>query len=184
MKIKNTEIELMKGDIMSLEVDAIVNPANKYLQHGGGLAGQIVRRGGYGIQKESDTLAPINVGEAVITKAGRLPCKYIIHAVGPTMGEGDEDDKFKDAIRNILKIADENELESIAIPAISTGIFRYPVTRCAENMFKVIVPYCKDTETSLKKIILCLYEDSKYNVFKNEYNKFKKMYNIINGKGL
>ncbi|RKX68081.1 O-acetyl-ADP-ribose deacetylase [candidate division TA06 bacterium] len=182
MKVGNTNIEIMKGDIMSLEVDAIVNPANKYLQHGGGLAGQIVRRGGYTIQKESDKLSPINVGEAVLTGAGRLPAKYIIHAVGPTMGEGDEDEKFKEAIRNILRIADEKGLKSIAIPAISTGIFRYPVKRCAENIFKVIIPFCKNANTSLERIILCLYEDSKYDVFKEEYDKFRKMYNMFNGK--
>ncbi len=82
MKIANTEIEIKQGDILSLEVDSIVNPANKYLQHTGGIAGQIVRTGGDIIQDESNKLSPIKTGEAIITSAGSLPALFVIHAVG------------------------------------------------------------------------------------------------------
>jgi O-acetyl-ADP-ribose deacetylase (regulator of RNase III) len=83
LKIANTEIEIKQGDILSLEVDSIVNAANKYLHHTGGIAGQIVRKGGDIIQEESNKLSPIKTGEAIITSAGSLPALFVIHAVGP-----------------------------------------------------------------------------------------------------
>ncbi len=179
MKIGKTEIQIIQGDILTLDVDAIINPSNKYLQHGGGLAGQIVRRGGYSIQRESDRLAPIDVGSSVITEGGNLVAKYIIHTVGPTMGEGDEDDKFKSAIRSILELATEKRLERIAIPAISTGIFRYPIQRCAENMISTIMQFCKNNETSIKEIFICLYENNKFKIFNSNYKKMEKIFNTL-----
>lgn len=168
MKIGNTEVEIIKGDMLSLKVDVIVNAANKHLQHGGGIAGQIVRRGGEIIQEESNKLSPIETGQAVITSAGRLPASFVIHAVGPRMGEGDEDKKLYSAITNSLKTANEKRLKSIAIPAISTGIFGYPTERCAKVMKKAIYDFLKN-ETNLEKIIVCLYEDSKYKIFLKEF---------------
>jgi O-acetyl-ADP-ribose deacetylase (regulator of RNase III) len=181
MKIGKTEIHIIQGDILSLDVDAIVNPSNKYLQHGGGLAGQIVRRGGYSIQRESDKLAPIDVGSSVITGGGNLLAKYIIHTVGPAMGEGEEDDKFKSAIKSVLKLATEKQFERIAIPAISTGVFRYPVQRCAENMLGIIMQFCKNNETSIKEIIICLYDNSKFKIFSSNYKKIEKIFNALTG---
>ena len=168
MKIANTEIEIRQGDILSLEVDSIVNAANKYLQHTGGIAGQIVRKGGDIIQDESNKLSPIKTGEAIITSAGSLPALFVIHAVGPRMGEGNEDKKLYSAIMNSLKIANKKKLKSLAIPAISTGIFGYPVERCAKIMKRAIFDFL-NTETTLEKIIVCLYEDSKYKTFLNEF---------------
>lgn len=168
MRIGNTEIEIKRGDMLSLKVDAIVNAANKYLQHGGGIAGQMVRRGGEIIQEESNKLSPIKTGEAVITSAGTLPARFIIHAVGPRMGEGTEDEKLYSAIKNSLNIANERNLKAIAIPAISTGIFGYPAERCAKVMKKAVYDFLK-TETTLEKIIVCLYEDWKYKIFLKEF---------------
>ncbi|OQX56193.1 MAG: hypothetical protein B5M53_02740 [Candidatus Cloacimonas sp. 4484_209] len=162
--IGNTEVQIIKGDMLSLKVDAIVNAANKYLQHGGGIAGQIVRKGGHIIQEESNKLAPIKTGEAVITTGGNLPATYVIHAVGPRMGEGNEYTKLYNAIINSLTIAEKKSLKSIALPAISTGIFGYPTENCAQAMKKAIYDFLRETK-GLKKIIICLYEKEKYNIF-------------------
>lgn len=114
------------GDLTAEEVDAIVNAANSMLAHGGGLAGAIVARGGEEIQQESSRLAPVAVGTAVATTAGRLPSRWVIHAVGPRWGEGDEEAKLRSAVRSSLEEAARLGARSVALPAISTGIFGYP----------------------------------------------------------
>jgi O-acetyl-ADP-ribose deacetylase (regulator of RNase III) len=133
-KINNSVLELIEGDITELETGAIVNAANSFLKHGGGVAGAIVRKGGRIIQEESDRIGYCPVGQAVITGAGSLKARYVIHAVGPRMGERNEDDKLRSATLSSLNLADDNHLRSVAFPAISTGIFGYPVERCARIM--------------------------------------------------
>ncbi len=103
-----------------------MNAANSRLVHGGGLAGAIVRRGGQIIQQESSRLAPVSVGSAAVTTAGALPCKWVIHAVGPRWGEGEEEEKLRSAVRSSLDEAERLSARSLALPAISTGIFGYP----------------------------------------------------------
>jgi len=122
-----TEVALVLGDITEEKVDAIVNAANTRLAHGGGVAGAIVRRGGQEIQTESDELAPVKVGHAVITGGGKLHAAFVIHAVGPRWGEGDEEEKLASAVCASLLLANERQLESISLPAISTGIFGFPL---------------------------------------------------------
>jgi O-acetyl-ADP-ribose deacetylase (regulator of RNase III) len=122
----NCSIVAVLGDMTAQEVDAIVNAANSHLAHGGGLAGAIVRRGGAVIQHESDALAPIPVGSAVTTSAGDLPCRWVIHAVGPRWGESDEEKKLESAVRSAFDEANRLEARTVALPAISTGIFGYP----------------------------------------------------------
>ena len=119
-------LQAVLGDMTWEVVDAIVNAANCHLAHGGGLAGAIVARGGMIIQEESDRLAPVAVGEAVVTSAGSLPCRWVIHAVGPRWGHGDEERLLRSAIRRSLDCAARLAAVSIAIPAVSTGIFGYP----------------------------------------------------------
>jgi O-acetyl-ADP-ribose deacetylase (regulator of RNase III) len=119
-------LQVILGDLTREAVDAIVNAANSNLAHGGGLAGAIVDRGGRSIQTESESVAPVAVGEAVVTRAGRLPCRHVIHAVGPRWGSGDEETLLRSAVRASLERAVEVEARSIAVPAISTGIFGYP----------------------------------------------------------
>jgi O-acetyl-ADP-ribose deacetylase (regulator of RNase III) len=114
------------GDLTAERVDAIVNAANSNLVHGGGLAGAIVARGGAVIQDESHGLAPIATGKAVATSAGALPCRWVIHAVGPVWGSGDEETSLRSAVRASLDCAAELGATSIALSAISTGIFGYP----------------------------------------------------------
>lgn len=119
-------LRVVRGDITEEAVDAIVNAANSRLAHGGGVAGAIVRKGGPVIQEESNRLAPVPVGQAVVTSAGALPCRWVIHAVGPVWGEGDEERKLRSAVRQALLRAEELHAECVALPAISTGIFGYP----------------------------------------------------------
>ena len=119
-------VSAVLGDLTEQPVDAIVNAANSALAHGGGLAGAIVRRGGAVIQEESDRLAPLPVGGAATTGAGALPCRWVIHAVGPRWGEGDEELKLRSAVRSSLVEATRLAARSLALPAISTGIFGYP----------------------------------------------------------
>lgn len=164
IQIHTTQLKLLVGDITAQATDAIVNAANSRLMHGGGVAGAIVRKGGMSIQLESFKKAPVPVGQAVITGAGSLKCKYVIHAVGPRMGEGNEDEKLKNATINCLRVAEENNLSSIAFCAISTGIFGYPMDRCAEIMLSNTIAYLKG-QTTLKEVVFCLYDRHAYDIF-------------------
>jgi len=164
VKVSNTIIELVQGDITELNTDAIVNAANSQLQHGGGVAWAIANKGGPSIQRESDKLRYCPVGNAVITTAGTLKAKYVIHAVGPRMGEGDEDAKLKNATLSALKLADKHKLKSIAFPAISTGIYKFPVDRCADIMLNATMEYC-NKETGLQKVVYCLYDANTFKIF-------------------
>ena len=165
--INNRIIELVMGDITEMETDAIVNAANEQLILGGGVAGAIRRKGGPAIQEECNKIGGTFVGGAVITTGGNLKAKHVIHAVGPMMGEGDEDDKLKNATINSLKVADENRLKSIAFPAISTGIFGYPLDRCAEIMLKETIHYLGG-KTDLEKVAFCLFDQKALNTFKEK----------------
>ena len=138
-------LQIVQGDLTQENVDAIVNAANTYLRHGGGVAGAIVRRGGAQIQAESDAWVrqhgPVPHDSPAYTSAGNLPCRYVIHAVGPIWGEGDEDAKLTAAIQGSLILAAQLKLKSIAFPAISTGIFGYPKDRAARVILKAILMY-------------------------------------------
>jgi O-acetyl-ADP-ribose deacetylase (regulator of RNase III) len=161
---------LVQGDITEEKVDAIVNAANSRLKHGGGVAAAILRKGGNIIQRESDEIGFVNVGEAAITSGGELPAKYVIHAVGPRWGEGDEDAKLKNAVRNSLKIADERKMKSISLPAISSGIFGFPKDRCAEILISNIIEYLKSNgDSSLSEVRICLYDSPTLEAFKKAY---------------
>jgi O-acetyl-ADP-ribose deacetylase len=166
-------IELVKGDITGLDVDAIVNAPNDRLVLGGGVAGAIRRKGGPSIQAECDTIGGCPVGEAAITTGGNLKAKYVIHAVGPRMGEGDEDQKLRNATLNSLALADKHKLTSIAFPAISTGIFGYPIGRCAKIMLAATAEYLKGT-TALQKVIFCLFDEGAYSTFESELRILEK----------
>lgn len=162
--IKNSKIKLVQGDITELDTDVIVNAANAQLILGGGVAGAIRRKGGPKIQEECDKKSPTFVGGAVITTGGNLKAKHVIHAVGPRMGEGNEDEKLKNATLNSLKLMDEHDLKSIAFPAISTGIFGYPIDKCAKIMIATAKDYLSE-DTQIEVVIFCLYTSSDFQVF-------------------
>jgi len=171
-KIGGKILRLVQGDITERDVDAVVNAANSYLQHGGGVAGAIVKKGGQIIQEESNKIGYTPVGTAVITGAGRLPAKFVIHAVGPRMGEGDEDNKLKSAVLNSLRLASEKGLKSISMPAISSGIFGFPKDRCAKILVSEGVKFLKENKiTSLQIVEFCIYDDLTMGYFKEEFNR-------------
>lgn len=174
-KISNKTLRIVKGDITDRDVDAIVNAANSHLQHGGGVAGAIVRKGGKTIQDESDKIGYTPVGTAVITSAGKLTAKFVIHTVGPQMGEGNEDNKLKNAVINTLKLATGKGLKSISMPAISSGIFGFPKDRCAKILVTESANFLKTQKTSLEVVEFCVYDDNTMEHFKREFENLKNI---------
>jgi len=158
--ISGVTIECVKGDIAKQpDMTAVVNAANAWLKPGGGVAGAIHRAAGPSLEEECRPLAPIKPGQAVITGGHSLPNKYVIHCLGPRWGIDKPEDKLlADCYRNALKLADEHKIDSIAFPAISTGIFGYPVEEAAEVALKTIkevIPTLKH----VKKIRFVLHSD-------------------------
>jgi O-acetyl-ADP-ribose deacetylase (regulator of RNase III) len=173
--IGKATLEIVQGDITALKVDAIVNAANKYLAHGGGVALAIVRKGGLTIQAESAALVarrgPLATGEAVITGGGKLPAKFVIHTVGPVWNEhspAEADGLLCKAVRSSLALAMENDVKSIAFPAISTGIYGFPIERAAPLLLREAADYLGG-ETNLGRVVFCLYDDASYQVFDSAF---------------
>lgn len=165
-------LQIVQGDITLEEVDAIVNAANEDLAHGGGVAWAISKRGGATVQKESDEWIRnhgiVTHSHPAWTSGGLLPAKYIIHAVGPIWGDGDEDKKLSAAITGSLRVADELKCESISMPAISTGIFGFPKDRAAGIIFSAIGNYFVEAADSSVQIVrLVLFDDATIQVFIN-----------------
>ena len=162
-------LQLVHGDITTEKVDAIVNAANEHLQHGGGVAWAISKKGGAAIQKESDDWirqhGPVSHSHPAWTSGGLLPAKYVIHAVGPVWGDGDEDNKLADAVTGSLRVADELKCSSIALPAISTGIFGFPKDRAAGTILSAIEKYFESNSSSLKVVKLVLFDQVTVDVF-------------------
>lgn len=152
-------LHIRHGDLTQEETDAIVNAANTHLSHGGGVAGAIVSRGGYLIQEESDAWVRrhgvVPTGQVAVTGAGKLPCRIVIHAVGPVWhgGNHNEEELLRMAVWNSLVKADELRLRSIAIPAISSGIFSFPKERCAEILIAAAFDFYKQhPDSSVQEI--------------------------------
>ncbi|MCX7680914.1 MAG: macro domain-containing protein [Anaerolineae bacterium] len=170
--VNRTLLELVEGDITELEVEAIVNAANERLAHGGGVAGVISRKGGPVIQQESDRWVrehgPVPTGSAAITSGGALKARYVIHAVGPVYdGTPRSAELLASAVRAALRLADEHHIRSIALPAISTGIFGYPMDQAAQVMIRTIIEYLSG-DTLLERVMLCLYGRSAFETFAGE----------------
>lgn len=169
-------LRLVYGDITERDVDVIVNAANSYLKHGGGVAAAIVRKGGKIIQEESDKIGFVPVGSSVVTVSGRLPCKYIIHTVGPRMGEGNEYIKLRSAVRNSLELASDRKFKSISMPAISSGIFGFPKDGCAEILVEEAKKFfCSNNITSLEVVEFCIVDDETLDYFKREFASMKQL---------
>ncbi len=158
------KLRLVEGNIALLQVEAVVNAANSSLVLGSGVAGAIRRFGGPSIQKECEKLAPIKVGQAVITSGGNLKAGYVIHAVGPIQGEGQEEEKLTEATRNSLKIARDRQIKSMAFPALSTGVFGFPLERCSEIMLQVTMDFLKANDFP-NEVVFCLYGTEALSVF-------------------
>jgi O-acetyl-ADP-ribose deacetylase (regulator of RNase III) len=178
-KLDNNKIlRLVKGDITERDVDVIVNAANSYLKHGGGVAAAIVRKGGAIIQEESDEIGFVPVGSAVITGAGKLPCKAVIHTVGPSMGEGDEDNKLIRAVQSSLTLASEKGFKSISIPAISSGIFGFPKDKCAKIVVEGSERFLEENDSNICSIGIiefCIFDNETLDWFKAEFANVKNI---------
>lgn len=173
---QDVRVRLIHGDVTEEDVDAIVNAANAQLAHGGGVAGAIVRRGGEVIQQESDAwvreYGPVTHTHPAVTSAGDLPCRWVIHAVGPVWGEGDEDAKLSAAVEGALEAASERGSASLSLPAISTGIFGFPKERGARVILDAIIDFLgRSPETSLKDIRITLIDRKSVNIFQREFSR-------------
>jgi O-acetyl-ADP-ribose deacetylase len=159
-------IELVKSDITSLRVDAIVNAANEELQLGAGVAGAIRRRGGRSIQEECDRLGRCKTGEAVVTGGGGLPARWVIHAVGPIWsgGEAGEEALLASAVRAALNRAEEIGARSVALPAISTGIYGFPLEEAAQISIAAARDFARQAR-NVERIVFALYDDSAHAAF-------------------
>jgi O-acetyl-ADP-ribose deacetylase (regulator of RNase III) len=168
-----TELALVKGDITRERVDAIVNAANSYLRHGGGVAAAISRKGGPVIQQESNAKAPVEVGHATFTSGGNLPAKFVIHTVGPRWGEGDEDNKLASAVSSALDVAisDDVQASSLSLPAISTGIFGFPLDRAVGIILGSIRDWLDENpDSTLKQIRMCLFDQATVTAFETQFD--------------
>ena len=167
--IGHTDLELLQADITTLDVDAIVNAANSSLLGGGGVDGAIHRAAGPELPAECRTLGGCPTGEAKITKGYRLKARHVIHTVGPIYsGRPRDADLLASAVRSSLRLADEHRLKSIAFPAISTGVYGYPMEEAAHIILSTIVDHLRGGETTLDKVIMCLYDPRAYRIFETE----------------
>lgn len=171
-------IRLVHGDITEERVDAIVNAANSHLAHGGGVAAAIVRKGGAVIQRESEEWVrqhgPVPTGSAAITSAGALPCRAVIHAVGPIWrgGREGEEEQLRSAAFSSFALAAERGFTSLALPAISAGIFGFPADRCAEILLTAARDFLRaHPESSLREIRFVLFDPPTLEAFRNAFRR-------------
>jgi len=165
-------VEIFKGDITKIKADAIVNAANKRLLGGGGVDGAIHRAAGTKLLDECKTLHGCETGKAKITKGYRLPAKFVIHTVGPVWRDGkhNEDKLLADCYRNSLRLAAENEIKTIAFPAISTGIYGFPPERAAKIAIAEIMNFLSENN-SIKKIILVCFDTITFRLYRELADK-------------
>ena len=164
------KIEVYRGDITQLELDALVNAANSRLWMGAGVAGAIKRTGGKEIEVEAVSKGPIPVGQAVVTGAGRLKARYVIHAA--VMGQDlvTDAEKIRRATRNSLLRADEVAIKSLGLPALGTGAGGFLLDECARIMIAEMLKYPAG-KSGLKKVVFALFDGAAYQVFKKELDK-------------
>lgn len=164
------KIELMKGDITKVHADAIVNAANTSLMGGGGVDGAIHRAGGPAILEECREIVArqgrCNTGDAVITMAGRLPAKFVIHAVGPVWNNGKygEEQKLASCYQKSLQLAVDNDCKTIAFPNISTGVYRFPKKEAAEIAVSTVTDFLKLND-KIEKVIFVCFDDENYDLY-------------------
>lgn len=163
-----TAIEIFEGDITTLNVDAIVNAANRSLLGGGGVDGAIHRAAGHQLLEECRTLGGCETGQAKITRGYKLPAKYVIHTVGPVWygGNKNEDELLSNCYKNSLKLALNHKLKSIAFPSISTGAYGFPFERAAKIAVKSVQDFLEVNKTMEKVVFVCFGKDA-FEVYKN-----------------
>ena len=163
------KVQILKGDITKQKVDAIVNAANTTLLGGGGVDGAIHRAAGKELLEECKTLGGCKTGEAKITNGYKLSAKNVIHTVGPVWnrGKNNEDELLARCYRNSLKLAVENGIKSIAFPAISTGVYRFPLERATKIAIDEVTKFLNDND-EIEKVIFVAFDDSTYNCYEEK----------------
>ncbi len=167
IKVRGVEVHLQQGDITEVAVDAIVNAANNRFWMGAGVAGAIKRAGGKEIEEEAVAQGPVPIGEAVVTTAGALKAKHVIHAAAMGQDLTTDEQTIGAATRNSLKRASEWELASVALPALGTGVGHFPMGDCARVMLQTTVEFLQQ-HTSLKKVVFVLFDEGSYQAFRKE----------------
>ena len=170
IQINQSVVRLIKDDVTDLDVDAFVFYAQSDLVLGTGFGGAIGVRGGPSIQKELDELAPVGIGEAVVSDAGKLKAKHVIHAVGPKFQEEDTEEKLRTTVLNSLRRAEDVGVERLAFPAMGAGYYGIPSELCASVMLDVIKSYLEG-ETGMKEVVICVLDTGQYNAFKAQIEK-------------
>jgi len=169
--INGVTLELLRGNIVEAQVDAIVNAANSGLRGGGGVDGAIHRAGGPSIMEECRKIGGCPTGSAVSTTAGRLPAKYIFHAVGPIYsGSRDDERLLTSAYQSCLNLAEQHQVKSIAFPSLSTGIYGYPLELAAPIALRTIIEHIRKP-TSLQQVMMVLFGESAYKVHEQALNE-------------
>jgi O-acetyl-ADP-ribose deacetylase (regulator of RNase III) len=171
-EISGVIIECLRGNIANQpDITAIVNAANAWLKPGGGVAGAIHQAAGPGLEEECRPLAPIEPGQAIITSGHNLPNKYVIHCLGPVYGvDKPEAELLASCYRNALLLAEQHEIDSIAFPAISTGVFRYPLERATEVALKTVLEMVPKLK-KVKKIRFVLFSEPDLIVYEAELER-------------
>jgi O-acetyl-ADP-ribose deacetylase len=167
-----SKVILIEGDLTEMDTDAIVNAANNDLQHGGGLAGAIRRKGGEIIQQESNQIGTIPVGGAAITSGGKLKARYVIHAASMELGGRTSAADLRSSTAHSLRIATEKGLKTIAFPAVGTGIAQFPIDQCAEIMLREVVEHL-ERGSSLEKIYFVLFDKEALDTFQKVWRRMK-----------
>ena len=168
-----TNVHIEKGDLAGYEVDAVVNAANNDLILGGGLAGAIARRGGPEIQAECDRHGPVKIGQAAITTAGRMPAKHVIHQASMRLGGRATAESLRHSTRAVLALAEENGIETLALPATGTGIAGFPTDRCAEIMLEEVRAHI-DGRTGLTDVYFVLFDAATAETFRSTWAKMQE----------
>ncbi|HEY6287603.1 MAG TPA: O-acetyl-ADP-ribose deacetylase [Ktedonobacteraceae bacterium] len=169
--INGVTLALMRGNIVEVQADAIVNAANSGLRGGGGVDGAIHRAGGPSIMEECRKIGGCPTGEAVVTTAGRLPAKYVFHAVGPIYsGTLDDERLLTSAYQSCLNLAEQHQVKSIAFPSLSTGIYGYPLELAAPIALRTIIEHIKKP-TYLQQVLMVLFGESAYKVHEQAMDK-------------
>ena len=169
--INGVTLTLMRGNIVEVQVDAIVNAANSGLRGGGGVDGAIHRTGGPSIMEECRKIGSCPTGSAVVTTAGRLQANYVFHAVGPIYsGNRDDERLLTSAYQSCLNLAEQYQVKSIAFPSLSTGIYGYPLELAAPIALRTIIEHIKKP-TNLQQVMMVLFGESAYNVHEQALNE-------------
>lgn len=170
LKIKQSVIRLANGDITDLEIEAFVYYARPDLVLGSGFGGAISMRGGPQIQEELKKFGTIGSGQAVITPGGSMKAKYIIHAVGPRFQEEDTEGKLRSTVQNVLRLAEEKNIRSLAFPAMGAGFYGVPLDLCAQVILGTVEEYLQNA-TPLQEVVVCLRDSREYKPFQEHLKK-------------